>query len=117
MFGEAPQTTRYLEASGAPLIPDIVNNARTGAVICVSSAQKKPVTIDFTQMMVRELTITSILGYPTELDEVLEMLRQTEIDLEPMVSHRFDAKDVMRAFEAAKDAATSAKVLVRYAEA
>ena len=116
LFGEAPKTTHYLEASGAPLIPDIVNNARSGAVICVSSAQKKPVTIDFTQMMIRELTITSVLGYPTELDEVLEILQHSDIDLEPMVSHRFDSADVLRAFDAAKDAAGSAKVLVQYAE-
>jgi 2-desacetyl-2-hydroxyethyl bacteriochlorophyllide A dehydrogenase len=117
MFGEAPQTTHYLEASGAPLIPGIVDNARVGAVICVSSLQKKPVTIDFTQMMVRELTITSVMGYPTELPEVLEMLRAGDIDLEPMVSHSFDGADVMRAFETAKDAAVAAKVLVRYAGA
>ena len=114
MFGPAPATTHYLEASGAPVIPDIVGNARVGAVICVSSLQKKPVTIDFAQMMVRELTISSILGYPTELGEVLEILQNHRIDLAPMVSHRFGAGEVMDAFAMAKNAGSSAKVLVQY---
>lgn len=114
MFGEAPQTTHYLEASGAPLIPDIVANARTGAVICVSSLQKKPVALDFTQMMVRELTVTSVMGYPTELPDVLAMLAGGDIDLGPMVSHRYPGSEVIQAFEAAKDASRAAKVLVQY---
>jgi (R,R)-butanediol dehydrogenase/meso-butanediol dehydrogenase/diacetyl reductase len=117
MFGESPQTTHYLEASGAPLIPDIVANARTGAVICVSSLQKKPVTLDFTQMMVRELTVTSVMGYPTELPEVLAILEGGDIDLDPMVSHRFPAHEVLRAFETARDASSAAKVIVQYEQA
>ena len=114
MFGEAPQTSHFLEASGAPLIPEIVANARPAAVICVSSLQKKPVTLDFTQMMVRELTITSVMGYPTELTDVLDMLARGDIDLEPMISHRYASGEVMRAFEKAKDSSSSAKVLVQY---
>jgi (R,R)-butanediol dehydrogenase / meso-butanediol dehydrogenase / diacetyl reductase len=111
---DLPATTHYLEATGAPVLPDIIRMARTGARICVASVQKKPVPVDFQTVLARELEITGTLGYPTELDEVIAMLGNGAIDLEPMISHRFDGADFLTAFDTACQPDRAAKVLVRY---
>lgn len=111
---DVPKTTHYLEASGAPVIPDIVSFARGGATICVLSVQKKPVPIDFQRVLVKELTLTAALGYPNELVEVLNRLKNEPIDLKPMVSHRFSASEIMQAFDVARCPNQAAKVLVHY---
>ena len=113
---EAPQTTHFLEASGAPLIPEIVEFARAGAVVCVVSSQKKPVPVDFQRVLAKELTLTAAMGYPTEFPEALDILERGNLDLGPVVSHRFDSADFMSAFATARQADRAAKVLVRYAE-
>ena len=111
---QAPQTTHFLEASGAPVLPDVVDMARIGASICVVSTQKKPVALDFMTVMIKELTLTGALGYPKELAEVIDMLKDGAIDLKPLVSHRFAGPDVMQAFGTATQPDQAAKVLVRY---
>jgi (R,R)-butanediol dehydrogenase/meso-butanediol dehydrogenase/diacetyl reductase len=104
----------FLEASGAPVLPEIVDMARAGATICVVSVQKKPVWVNFQTIMAKELTLVGALGYPSEFAEVLKMLKDSAIDFEPMISHRFDGADVMAAFDIAAQPDLSAKVLVRY---
>jgi threonine dehydrogenase-like Zn-dependent dehydrogenase len=113
---EAPATTHFLEASGAAIVPDIVGIARPGASICIVSLQKKPAAIDLVQVMSKELTLSGALGYPHEFDEVLGILRDGDIALDAMISHRFDGSDVMKAFEMAARPDKAAKVLVRYSE-
>lgn len=111
---QAPQTTHYLEASGAPVLPDILDMARAGAAICVVSVQKKPVSVNFQTVMVKELRLVGALGYPTGFDEALDMLACGTVDLEPMISHRFAGEAVMAAFEVAQKPDEAAKVLVQY---
>jgi len=115
VFGrETPQTTHFLEASGAPLIPEIVGYARSGAMICVVAVQKKPVPVDFQMVLAKELVLTAALGYPSEFPEAIAMLESGAVDVDAIISHRFDGGDVMAAFETAKHADRAAKVLVRY---
>lgn len=112
---DAPATTHYIEASGAPVLVEIVEIARERAVVCIVSLHKKTTPIDFAKVMAKELTFTGALGYPREMDDVLLMLENNAPDLEALISHRFDAPDVLEAFSAASSPETSAKVLVRYA--
>jgi len=111
---QAPQTTHFLEASGAPVLPDIIDMARARASICVVSVQKNLVSVNFKTVMVKELSVTGALGYPSEFSDVLKMLTEHDVDLEPMISHRFKGADVLSAFDIAKQPDASAKVLVRY---
>ncbi len=115
---QAPATTHFLEASGAPVLADIIAMARAGATICVTSVPKKPVLVDFSLVTTRELTLTGSLGYPCEFPEVLAMLdagiTSGAIDLEPMVSHHFAGADFMDAFAMAGQPECAAKVLVCY---
>ncbi len=110
----SPATTHYIEASGAPVIPDIVSFARSGAAICIIAVQKKPVPVDFVTVMSKELKLVGSLGYPSEFGEVLEMLACGKVDLSPLISHRFSGENFMDAFALAGQPDKSAKVLVRY---
>lgn len=110
-----PATSHFIEASGAPVIADILAFARNGASLCVLALHKKPVAVDFGQVMARELRVVGALGYPSEFAEVLEMLKGGTIDLAPLVSHHFAGDAVMQAFETAGQPDRAAKVLVQYA--
>jgi (R,R)-butanediol dehydrogenase / meso-butanediol dehydrogenase / diacetyl reductase len=111
---QAPQTTHYIEASGAPVLPGIIAMARAGASVCVVSSQKTPVPVDFQSVMTKELTFTGALGYSSELADVLAMLESGAVDPEPMISHRFRGEQVMAAFDMARSSGQAAKVLVQY---
>jgi 2-desacetyl-2-hydroxyethyl bacteriochlorophyllide A dehydrogenase len=110
-------TDIFFEASGAPdLIPEIIGYARFGARLVVVSVQKKPVTIDFQFLLGKELSITTAMGYPAEFPDVLAMLASGDMDVEPMVSHRFQGPDFMAAFATASRPDAAAKVLVQYSK-
>ncbi len=109
-----PKTSRFLEASGASVIPNIVSLARAGAVICVASVQKKPVELNFQSILAKELSIMGALGYPVEIPQTIDMMRSRAIDLDAFVSHRFSGHQFLSAFEMAKRPDQAAKVLVRY---
>lgn len=116
LYGTIPKpgTTHYLEASGAPVLPEIVEFARFGAIIAVVSIQKKPVTLNLQTMLAKEMSLITSMGYPTEFAEVLTMLQERQIDLGPMISHHFPGADFMDAFAMAKRQDQAAKVLVHY---
>ncbi len=115
---QAPATTHFLEASGAPVLAQVIALARAGATICIASVPKKPVSVDFGIVTVRELILKGSLGYPQEFPQVLAMLETGlntgTIDLAPMVSHCFAGAEFMAAFAMAAQPDHAAKVLVRY---
>ncbi|RVT93577.1 zinc-dependent alcohol dehydrogenase [Sphingomonas crocodyli] len=113
-FGEMPATTHYIEASGAPIIADILAMAAPGAILCVVSVQKKPAEIDFQQLLGRELTITTACAYRDEFAQMLDLIGSGDFDVGQMISHRFDGADFLEAFAIASDPERAAKVLVQY---
>jgi len=116
MAGEdVVNTDTFLDMAGAPsLVPSILDMCRMGARIVITAVYSKPVPIDFRIMLMKEATITTAIGYPTEFREIVDMLAEHKIDLEPMISHRFDFDDFNKAFETAHDAQHSAKVMVTF---
>jgi 2-desacetyl-2-hydroxyethyl bacteriochlorophyllide A dehydrogenase len=113
--GEMPATNRYIEASGASVIGEILAMAAPGAVLCVVSVQKKPVEIEFQNLLARELTITTACAYGDEFRQMLDLMGSGDVDVSDMVSHRFRGDDFMEAFAVASDPERAAKVLVHYA--
>lgn len=109
------ETDRYFEASGAPgLIPEIIALARLNAGLTVVAVHKKPVEIDFMALLGKEMTITTAVGYPSELPDSIMLLRDHAREAEAMVSHRFAGDDFDKAWAAASRPDTAAKVLLRY---
>jgi (R,R)-butanediol dehydrogenase/meso-butanediol dehydrogenase/diacetyl reductase len=111
-----PVTDVYIESTGAPgLLGEIAAFCNKGSRIVTVAIQKKPVTLDGSVLMAKELTIMGSIGYPTEFPQVMEKLAEGAVDPEMMISHRFPFDDFLNAFETAADANASAKVLLQFA--
>jgi 2-desacetyl-2-hydroxyethyl bacteriochlorophyllide A dehydrogenase len=108
------RTSHYVEATGAPILPEIIANAAPRSTILVVALHKQPEAVAFLHVMAKELTITGTMGYPDEFGEAIAVVDSGVVDFTPLVSHRFDGDEVLEAFATAKQADRSAKVLVNY---
>ncbi len=109
---EAVGTDAYIDAAGAPnILADVISMAKFHARLVVTAAYMQPVQINLGQMLTSEMSITTAMGYPTEMPEVIAALPRLQERLVPMISHRFGLDDVVAALDAARDPA-SAKVMV-----
>jgi threonine dehydrogenase-like Zn-dependent dehydrogenase len=77
----------------------------------VTAAYMKPVEMPLGAMLTSEMTITTAMGYPTEMPEVVSALPRLQEKLTPMISHHFPLDQVLAALDAARDPA-SAKVMI-----
>ncbi|MEI9984745.1 MAG: zinc-binding dehydrogenase [Aliidongia sp.] len=105
----------FIDMAGGPGVMDsIVKAARFQARIVVTAAYAAPVPVDFQTMLLKELSLTMAVGYPTELPEVLAVLAQaTAAEIAPYVTHRFPFDQFAEAFETARQP-SSAKVMVLF---
>jgi threonine dehydrogenase-like Zn-dependent dehydrogenase len=104
----------YVDCAGyGPLLQDAVLMAMDHARIVVLAKHKDVVALDIVHLMSKELALFGSLSYPSEFAEVISMLGDKKIDLEPMVSHVFGFDQFPAAFKMAQDAKASAKVIVR----
>jgi len=108
-------TDTFIDMAGAPtLIPSIIDMCRMGARIVVTAVYSAPVPIDMRMMLAKEVTLAMAIGYPVEFPEIVQMLSAREVNLEPMISHRFPFSDFHTAFDTARDAQHSTKVMVTF---
>jgi len=108
-------TDAFLDMAGGPhVIADIVKVAKFAARIVVTAVYPQPIAIDLQTMLLKEISLFTAVGYPTELLEVLAVLAAIpEAVIAPYVTHRFAFEDFAAAFQAAQDP-TSAKVMVSF---
>ncbi|MES2025611.1 MAG: zinc-binding dehydrogenase [Pseudomonadota bacterium] len=103
----------YVDCAGhGPLLQETVVMAKDRARIVILARHKDVVPLDVVQLMTKELNLCGSLSYPTEFREVLDMLDDTSIDMEPMISHVFAFNEFDQAFKTAQNAKQSAKVIV-----
>lgn len=110
---EAVGTDAFIDAAGAPnILSDVVRMAKYQSRLVVTAAYMKPVELDLGAMLTTEMTITTAVGYPTEMPEVLAALPRLRDKAAPLISHRLPLSEVL---EGLKIAATpqSAKVMIR----
>jgi threonine dehydrogenase-like Zn-dependent dehydrogenase len=87
MFGKAPATDAYIEASGAaPVITGFIERARRDARMAVVALHYEPVPTSIMALMAKQLTIRGSIEYPARFDAGLDLLRRR--DLSPMITHR-----------------------------
>jgi len=79
----------------------------------VTAAYSKPVPIDLGAMLTTEMTITTAVGYPTEMPEVVAALPRLRDKAASLISHRFPFDQIIEALGVAGTAA-SAKVMVDF---
>lgn len=106
-------TDLFIDAAGAgPVIRGILDNCRFGARVVVVALHKQEVSLPVFQIMAKELVIKGSMAYPDEFGAVIGMLESGEVDVSPMITHRFPLGEFPRAFETAKQADMAAKVMV-----
>ncbi len=111
---EVADTDAYIDAAGGPnILSEVISVAKYQARYVVTAAHSKPVELDLSAMLVTEMTITSAVGYPIEMPEVLAALPRLRGKLDSYITHRFAFKDILAGFEAAADP-HSTKVMIEF---
>jgi (R,R)-butanediol dehydrogenase/meso-butanediol dehydrogenase/diacetyl reductase len=111
---DAVGTDAFIDAAGGPnILGDVINIAKFQARHVVTAAYMKPVEINLGAMLTTELTITTAVGYPTEMPDVVAALPRLKDKAQSLISHRLPFNDVL---EGLKIAATpqSAKVMIEF---
>jgi 2-desacetyl-2-hydroxyethyl bacteriochlorophyllide A dehydrogenase len=111
---EAVGTDAFIDAAGAPnILSDVVNMAKLHSRLVVTAAYMKPVALDLGAMLTTEMTITTAVGYPTEMPDVIAALPRLREKVRSLISHRFSFDKVLDAIGVAGTPA-SAKVMVEF---
>ncbi len=114
---EAVGTDAYIDAAGAPsILSDVIGMAKFQSRLVVTAAYMKPVQIDLGAMLTTEMTITTAVGYPDEMREVVAALPRLRDKARSLISHRFPFDRVVEALGVAGTPA-SAKVMIGFEEA
>lgn len=111
-------TDVFIDVAGAPsALSEALAVAKYRARISLIALYKKPVPLDLFKLMAGEITIVGSIAdnRPAEFAEALEMIAAGEIDLSPMISHRFPFDAFHEALAVASDPAHSAKVMLTFA--
>jgi (R,R)-butanediol dehydrogenase / meso-butanediol dehydrogenase / diacetyl reductase len=110
-------TDAFIDAAGAPtLLSDIIRMAKFQSRLVVTAAYMKPVEIDLSAMLTTEMTITTAVGYPTEMPEVLAALPRLREKVGQMISHRLPLGNVLEGLKLAGTPG-SAKVMIEMEDA
>lgn len=116
MHKPAVGTDAYIDAAGAPsILTQVIGMAKFHSRMVITAAYMKPLEFPAGQMLTSEMTITTAVGYPTEMPEVIAAMPRLKDKIASMISHRVAFDDVL---EGLKIAGTpqSAKVMVHFEE-
>lgn len=114
MGRDVPASDIYLDAAGATgVIGQIIGLAKWHARLVIAAAYSKPLEINLQAMLINEMTITTAIGYPTELPVVLAALPRLRDKAASLISHRYAFGDTIEALRTAATA-QSAKVMVLF---
>jgi len=117
MHKPAVGTDAYIDAAGAPNIPgDVIAMCKYGARFVITAVYYKPVPISFGTMLTSELEITTAVGYPTEMNDVVSNMARLKDKIATMISHRLPFEQVIDGLKLA-GTPQSAKVMVHFEEA
>jgi len=112
--GLAVGTDVFMDAAGAPgLINDIVRMGKWHARLIVTAAYMKPQQLDMGSLLVNEMSITTAIGYPTEMNDVVAALPRIKDRAASLISHRYGFDDVIQALDVA-GTPQSAKVMIQF---
>jgi threonine dehydrogenase-like Zn-dependent dehydrogenase len=81
--------------------------------LVITAAYMKPVEVNLGAMLTTEMTITTAVGYPTEMPEVIAALPRLRDKVRSMISHRFPFARIIDAIGVA-GTPQSAKVMIDF---
>lgn len=119
LHGEVPSygrvgvgTDAYIDAAGAPnIVGDVIMMAKFHSRLVITAAYMRPIEVPFGRMLTSEMTITTAMGYPTEMPDVIAAMPRLKDRIASMISHRLPLAQVL---DGLRIAATpqSAKVMI-----
>jgi len=103
LHGEVPSYARvgvgtdaYIDAAGAPnILSEVVQIAKFHSRVVITAAVMTPIELSVGRMLTSEMTITTSLGYPTEMPEVCAAMPRLKDKIASFISHRLPLNDVM----------------------
>ncbi|MFJ4221781.1 zinc-binding dehydrogenase [Curtobacterium luteum] len=108
-------TDIWLDAAGvAATVETALRLAKYHATIGVVAVHKKPVTVDFGDLLAVEPTIVTAMGYPTEIFDVTDHLIADQDKFAVIVSDVFHFDDVEEALRVAGTPGAADKVVVSF---
>lgn len=124
LHGEVPSygrvgvgTDAYIDAAGAPsILTDVIMMAKFHARLVITAAYMKPLEFPVGRMLTSEMTITTAVGYPTEMPEVIAAMPRLRDKIASMISHHLPFDQVLEGLEIAATP-ESAKVMIEFEDA
>lgn len=124
LHGEVPSFNRvgvgtdaFIDAAGAPhILTQVVMMAKFHARLVITAAYMKPIEFPVGRMLTSEMTITTAVGYPTEMPEVIAAMPRLKNQIAAMISHKLPFDDVLHGLEIAATP-QSAKVMIQFEDA
>lgn len=114
---ECVGTDAYIDAAGAPnILTDVIGMAKYHSRLVITAAYMKPVEVNLGAMLTTEMTITTAVGYPNEMPDVIAALPRLRDKVTSLISHRFPFDRIIEAIGVA-GTAQSAKVMVEFESA
>jgi len=105
-------TDAYIDAAGAPsIVGDVILMAKLHSRLVVTAAYMRPVEVPLGRMLTSEMTITTAMGYPTEMPDVVAAMPRLKDKILSMISHRFPLSKIMQGLQVAATP-QSAKVMI-----
>jgi len=123
VFGEVPgypsscaDVDIYIDAVGvSSVIEQWQNMAKYGSKLVVVGVHHKPVPINFTLVTYKDAKILGSAGYhPQDVATVFEIMESGKFNLESLITHEFNLKDIVEAIETASKTEESFKVEIKY---
>lgn len=111
---ECVGTDAYIDAAGAPnIVSDVIGMAKYQSRLVITAAYMKPVEVNLGAMLTTEMTITTAVGYPNEMPDVIAALPRLRDKVKSLISHRFPFDRIIDAIGVA-GTPQSAKVMVEF---
>jgi (R,R)-butanediol dehydrogenase/meso-butanediol dehydrogenase/diacetyl reductase len=109
-------TDAFIDAAGAPqIIPQVIRLAKAQARLVITAVYHGELPIPVGEMLTSELEITSAIGYPTEMPDVVAAMPRLKDKIASMISHHIPFEQVLDGLRIA-GTPQSAKVMVEFGE-
>jgi threonine dehydrogenase-like Zn-dependent dehydrogenase len=124
LHGEVPSygrvgvgTDAFIDAAGAPqILSDVIMMAKFHSRMVITAAYMKPIEFPVGRMLTSEMTITTAVGYPTEMPDVIAAMPRLKDTIASMISHHLPFEKVIEGLDIAAQP-QSAKVMIEFEEA
>jgi len=116
-YRPAVGTDAFIDAAGGPsILSDVIAVSKFHSKMVITAAYMKPIEFPVGRMLTSEMTITTAVGYPTEMPDVIAAMPRLKDKIASLISHKLPFASVM---DGLKIAATpeSAKVMIEFEEA